>query len=184
MPTSTAAGAPMSAATVPMVDAAGVCKSFGALQVLKGVTWRSSPGQVLCLIGPSGSGKSTFLRCINHLEQVNAGRLYVDGDLVGYERTRRQAARAAPARGGQAAPRHRHGVPALQPVPAHDRAGEHHRGADPGQEAQEGRRGGDRARRCWSRSGWPTRPTRTRPSCPAASSSGSRSRGRWRCSPS
>lgn len=42
------------------------------------------PGQVLCLVGPSGSGKSTFLRCINHLEQVNAGRLYVDGDLVGY----------------------------------------------------------------------------------------------------
>ena len=42
------------------------------------------PGEVMCLIGPSGSGKSTFLRCINHLEQINAGRLYVDGELVGY----------------------------------------------------------------------------------------------------
>jgi len=52
--------------------------------VLKGVTLEVERGQVLVLVGPSGSGKSTFLRCINHLEQVNAGRLYVDGDLIGY----------------------------------------------------------------------------------------------------
>ena len=68
----------------PMVKAESVCKSFGALQVLKGVTLEIDKGQVLVLVGPSGSGKSTFLRCINHLEQVNAGRLYVDGDLIGY----------------------------------------------------------------------------------------------------
>ncbi len=68
----------------PMIRADRVCKSFGALQVLKGITLEASPGDVLCLIGPSGSGKSTFLRCINHLEQVTAGRLYVDGELVGY----------------------------------------------------------------------------------------------------
>ena len=68
----------------PMVKADRVCKNFGALEVLKGVSLEIDPGQVLCLVGPSGSGKSTFLRCINHLEQVNAGRLYVDGDLVGY----------------------------------------------------------------------------------------------------
>jgi polar amino acid transport system ATP-binding protein len=67
-----------------MVKAESVCKNFGALNVLKGVTLEIGRGQVLVLVGPSGSGKSTFLRCINHLEQVNAGRLYVDGDLIGY----------------------------------------------------------------------------------------------------
>ena len=68
----------------PMVKAEQVCKSFGALQVLKGITLEVGKGQVLVMVGPSGSGKSTFLRCINHLDQVNAGRLYVDGDLIGY----------------------------------------------------------------------------------------------------
>ena len=68
----------------PMVRAEQVCKNFGALNVLKGVTLEVERGQVLCMVGPSGSGKSTFLRCVNHLEQVNAGRLYVDGDLIGY----------------------------------------------------------------------------------------------------
>jgi polar amino acid transport system ATP-binding protein len=67
-----------------MVKAEEVCKSFGALHVLKGITLDVGKGEVLCMVGPSGSGKSTFLRCINHLEQVNAGRLYVDGDLIGY----------------------------------------------------------------------------------------------------
>ncbi len=67
-----------------MVQAEQVCKSFGALSVLKGVTLSVDRGQVLVLVGPSGSGKSTFLRCINHLETVSAGRLYVDGDLIGY----------------------------------------------------------------------------------------------------
>ncbi|OMC34687.1 ectoine/hydroxyectoine ABC transporter ATP-binding protein EhuA [Mycobacterium sp. GA-1841] len=67
-----------------MVRAERVCKNFGALHVLKGVTLDVGKGEVLCMVGPSGSGKSTFLRCINHLEQVNAGRLYVDGELVGY----------------------------------------------------------------------------------------------------
>jgi polar amino acid transport system ATP-binding protein len=70
--------------TTPMVKAESVCKNFGALKVLKGVTLEIGKGQVLVLVGPSGSGKSTFLRCINHLEQVNAGRLYVDGELIGY----------------------------------------------------------------------------------------------------
>ncbi|WP_278266017.1 amino acid ABC transporter ATP-binding protein [Nocardia sp. AG03] len=67
-----------------MVRADRVCKNFGALKVLRGVSLEVRRGKVLCLVGPSGSGKSTFLRCINHLEQVNAGRLYVDGELVGY----------------------------------------------------------------------------------------------------
>ncbi|CAJ1583081.1 amino acid ABC transporter ATP-binding protein [[Mycobacterium] wendilense] len=68
----------------PMVRAEAVCKDFGALKVLKGVTLEVPKGQVLVLVGPSGSGKSTFLRCINHLEEVTAGRLFVDGQLVGY----------------------------------------------------------------------------------------------------
>jgi len=71
-----------------MVRAEQVCKSFGALQVLKGVTLSVDRGQVLVLVGPSGSGKSTFLRCINHLETVTAGRLYVDDELVGYREAR------------------------------------------------------------------------------------------------
>jgi polar amino acid transport system ATP-binding protein len=72
----------------PMVRAEQVCKSFGALPVLKGVTLSVERGQVLVLVGPSGSGKSTFLRCINHLETVSAGRLYVDEQLVGYRESR------------------------------------------------------------------------------------------------
>ncbi|MDV2475361.1 amino acid ABC transporter ATP-binding protein [Rhodococcus zopfii] len=67
-----------------MVLADRVCKSFGAVHVLEGISLEVERGQVACLIGPSGSGKSTFLRCINHLERVDAGRLYVDGSLVGY----------------------------------------------------------------------------------------------------
>ncbi|MGV8885365.1 MAG: amino acid ABC transporter ATP-binding protein [Microbacteriaceae bacterium] len=68
-----------------MVKADKVSKSFGSNQVLKSITLEVARGEVLCLVGPSGSGKSTFLRCINHLERVDAGRLSVDGVLVGYE---------------------------------------------------------------------------------------------------
>jgi polar amino acid transport system ATP-binding protein len=68
----------------PMVRAESVHKSFGRLEVLKGVSLEVQPGQVVCIIGPSGSGKSTFLRCINHLEKIDSGRLWVDGELVGY----------------------------------------------------------------------------------------------------
>ncbi|WP_307805429.1 amino acid ABC transporter ATP-binding protein [Streptomyces spirodelae] len=67
-----------------MVKAEQVCKSFGHVEVLKGIDLEVRTGEVFCIVGPSGSGKSTFLRCINHLEKINAGRLYVDGTLVGY----------------------------------------------------------------------------------------------------
>jgi len=70
--------------TTPMVKAEGVRKRFGRLEVLKGISLEVQPGEVMCMLGPSGSGKSTFLRCINHLEKINAGRLWVDGELVGY----------------------------------------------------------------------------------------------------
>jgi polar amino acid transport system ATP-binding protein len=68
----------------PMVKAEGVHKRFGRLEVLTGVSMEVQPGEVVCMLGPSGSGKSTFLRCINHLEKIDGGRLSVDGELVGY----------------------------------------------------------------------------------------------------
>ena len=70
--------------TGPMILAESVCKSFGHVEVLRGIDLSVAPKEVLCIVGPSGSGKSTFLRCINHLEKIDAGRLSVDGELVGY----------------------------------------------------------------------------------------------------
>ena len=69
----------------PALRVEDVRKSYGHVEVLKGINMQVKPGEVACLVGPSGSGKSTFLRCINHLEKINSGRLYVHGDLVGYE---------------------------------------------------------------------------------------------------
>jgi polar amino acid transport system ATP-binding protein len=69
----------------PMVKAEGVLKSFGRDRVLHGVDIDVAPKEVVVIIGPSGSGKSTFLRCINHLEKIDGGRLWVDGELVGYQ---------------------------------------------------------------------------------------------------
>jgi polar amino acid transport system ATP-binding protein len=108
----------------PMVKAEAVHKRFGRLEVLKGIDLEVQRGEVMCLLGPSGSGKSTFLRCINHLEKINSGRLSVDGELVGY----REA-------GGKLHELHENEVARkraeigmvfqhfnLQPVPSHDRA--------------------------------------------------------------
>ncbi len=84
-------GAAMSSSTtspehadVPMIAIKDVWKNYGRLDVLKGINLDVAPGTVTCLIGPSGSGKSTLLRCVNHLEQVNSGRIEVEGDLIGY----------------------------------------------------------------------------------------------------
>jgi len=70
-----------------MVKAEGVHKRFGRVEVLKGISLEVEAGSVMCMLGPSGSGKSTFLRCINHLEKIDAGRLSVDGELVGYRQS-------------------------------------------------------------------------------------------------
>ena len=70
--------------TPPMVLSEQVHKWFGRVEVLKGIDLEVSQGEVMCIVGPSGSGKSTFLRCINHLERIDAGRLSVQGQLVGY----------------------------------------------------------------------------------------------------
>jgi polar amino acid transport system ATP-binding protein len=70
--------------TEPVVKAENVHKRFGQLEVLKGLSLEVAPSEVICLIGPSGSGKSTFLRCVNHLEKIDRGRLWVNGELMGY----------------------------------------------------------------------------------------------------
>ncbi|HLU58703.1 MAG TPA: amino acid ABC transporter ATP-binding protein [Pseudonocardia sp.] len=70
--------------SVPMVEAIDVHKSFGRVEVLRGIDLVVQPGEVTCIIGPSGSGKSTFLRCINHLERIDAGQMRVNDELIGY----------------------------------------------------------------------------------------------------
>jgi polar amino acid transport system ATP-binding protein len=72
--------------SVPMVSAIDVHKHFGATRAVDGVTFDVARGEVVCIIGPSGSGKSTFLRCINQLEHIDKGAIWVDGELVGYRR--------------------------------------------------------------------------------------------------
>jgi polar amino acid transport system ATP-binding protein len=68
----------------PIVRAEDVHKRFGATEVLRGINMTVEPGKTVVLIGPSGSGKTTFLRCINHLEKIHRGRIYVGGQLIGY----------------------------------------------------------------------------------------------------
>jgi len=65
-----------------MVKMENVCKSFGPLEVLKNINFEVSKGEVVCIIGPSGSGKSTLLRCLNHLERITTGRVYIEGELI------------------------------------------------------------------------------------------------------
>ncbi len=68
----------------PVMRAENVVKRFGRLEVLKGVSLEVDPREVVCVIGPSGSGKTTFIRCINHLEKIDGGRIEVNGHLIGY----------------------------------------------------------------------------------------------------
>ena len=113
-----------------MIEVRGVHKSFGTLEVLRGVDLQVGAGEVTVVLGPSGSGKSTLLRTINHLEKVDRGSVSVDGELIGYRRARRQAVRAQARREIlKQRTQHRLRLPELQPVPASDRAGEHRRGA-------------------------------------------------------
>jgi polar amino acid transport system ATP-binding protein len=74
----------MSSADAPIVKAQGVEKYFGRNHVLRSVSLDVRRGEVVCIIGPSGSGKTTFLRCINHLERIDGGRIEVNGHLIGY----------------------------------------------------------------------------------------------------
>ncbi|WP_104131398.1 amino acid ABC transporter ATP-binding protein [Cryobacterium sp. M91] len=74
--------------TDPLVRVVNVRKSFGDLEVLRGINLEINRGEVVCVLGPSGSGKSTFLRCINHLDRIDQGEIWVDGHLIGYRRAR------------------------------------------------------------------------------------------------
>jgi len=80
IPTSTGSDGPGR----PMVEVVSVWKRFGHLSVIRGVDLVIQGGEVVCVIGPSGSGKSTLLRCLNHLERIDAGRIFIEGELVGY----------------------------------------------------------------------------------------------------
>lgn len=79
--------------TIPMVQVVGLRKTFGSLEVLKGVDLTVERGEVVSIIGPSGSGKSTLLRCLNFLEEPTAGSVYIDGRLLGYEERNRRRVR-------------------------------------------------------------------------------------------
>ena len=96
------------ASEAPWIE--GLHKSFGDLEVLRGIDLVVAEHEVICLIGASGSGKSTLLRCINLIEQIDAGRIVVDGDEITAPQGRRQPDPAAD----------RDRLPGLQPVPAHD----------------------------------------------------------------
>ena len=140
-------------------------------QVLRGIDLTVAEHEVVCLIGASGSGKSTLLRCINLLEPIDAGRIFLDGEEI-------------TARGGRErrAPPDRHRLPVVQPVPAHERAAERDARAARRARALEAARRTSARRLCSSASASPT----SAPSIPtgsrAASSSASRSCARWRCS--
>ena len=135
------------------------------------------------MVGPSGSGKSTFLRCINHLEQVNAGRLYVDGDLIGYREKRgdklyefspRDAAKQR--RDIGMVFQHFNLFPHRTVLENIIEAPIHVKGVNKAEAVE-------RAMDLLDKSAWRRRPTPIRLSCPAASSNASPSRGPWRWSP-
>jgi polar amino acid transport system ATP-binding protein len=72
----------------PLVKIRGLQKRFGGRAVLRDIDLDVAAGQVMCIIGPSGSGKSTLLSCINHLERIDGGRIWIGGELVGYREHR------------------------------------------------------------------------------------------------
>ena len=65
-----------------MIKMEKVCKSFGPLKVLNDIDFEVHKGEVVCIIGPSGSGKSTLIRCLNHLERITSGRVYIEDELI------------------------------------------------------------------------------------------------------
>ena len=160
-------------------------RAFHGTEVLKGIDMDVHRGEVVCLLGPSGSGKTTFLRCINQLETIDGGRIWVDGDLMGYDDRGRARCTGSPtSRSPPSAARsawcfqrfnlfpHKTALENVIEAPVQVKGVE-----------QEGGHGDGRSS-CSSRSAWPTSRRPTRPSSPAASSSASPSPGRWRWSPS
>ena len=163
------------------MHAEDVHKRFGRLQVLKGVSLEVTKGETVCIIGPSGSGKTTFIRCINHLEKIDSGRIEVNGQLIGYrqrgdklvEDSERNIARQR-TQIGMVFQRfnlfpHKTALENVIEAPVHVLG------------HAEGAGGRPRARRCSSASGSRTRSIRIPASSRAGSSSGwrSRARSRW-----
>ena len=163
------------------MHAEDVHKSFGKLEVLKGVSLEVTKGETVCIIGPSGSGKTTFIRCINHLEKIDSGRIEVNGQLIGYrqrgdklvEDSERNIARQR-TQIGMVFQRfnlfpHKTALENVIEAPVHVLG------------AAEGAGGRPRRRRCSRGSGWRTSSTRIPASSRAASSSGWRSpaHSRW-----
>ena len=79
-----------------MIKVENIHKHFGNLHVLKGIDFSVAPGEVVCIVGPSGSGKSTMLRCLNHLERITSGKIYIDGELVDYREADKDAMQIDP----------------------------------------------------------------------------------------
>ena len=171
---------PGAGVTELVVRAVDVHKRFGRLEVLKGVSLDVAKRRDVCIIGPSGSGKTTYIRCVNHLEKIDGGPDRGQRPADRLPREQREARRGQRALDREAAHPDRDGVPALQPVPAQDRARERDRGAGARPRRPEeagGRRG---APSCCAASGCSGSATPTRGSSRAASSSASRSRERSR----
>ena len=112
-----------------VVRAVDVEKRFGHLEVLKGVSLDVAKRETICVIGPSGSGKTTFIRCVNHLEKIDGGRIEVNGHLIGYRERNGRLVEDSERIDRETAHADRHGVPAVQPLPAQDGARERDRGA-------------------------------------------------------
>ncbi len=163
-----------------LVEAVNVIKHFGHNEVLKGVDLTVDKGEVVCLLGPSGSGKTTFLRLINQMETLTGGRIWVGGELIGFEerkgrlhvRNENDIARQR-SRVGMVFQRfnlfpHMTAVENISEAPIRVKRIAQGPGADRGDG------------RCWRRSGCPSGLPTIPPSCPAVSSSGWPSRARWR----
>ena len=143
----------------PLLRIVDLHKSFGALEVLKGVSIEVARGEKLSIIGPSGSGKTTLLRCVNYLEKPTSGHVYVDGTLIGEKQVERPVRPSERSRARARARRDRLRLPALQPVSASHRARQRHRGAAPGARHAASRRPRSGRWRCSRRSAWRTRRT-------------------------
>ena len=165
-----------------MVKADQRAQALRPLEVLKGVSLEVAPREVVCLIGPSGSGKSTFLRCVNHLEKIDGGRLSVDGELVGY---RQQGEKVYELRESEIAGKRAEIGMVFQRFnlfPHMTALGNVIEAPIRVKGRPQARRSRGRPASCSSASASRTRSTSTPPASPAASSSASRSRARWRWS--